>query len=115
MKRTILIFAIIIFYSICIFPQPVPGGGQGHGTNTNQLGGGAPIDGGLGILFILSICYSIKLKTTNDTIIKQMKKSQIGFFLQKRYSNLMTIYILNCFSYIYKNGIFFDGTFFKIY
>ncbi|MDP1622689.1 MAG: hypothetical protein Q8M08_10175 [Bacteroidales bacterium] len=37
-------------------PPPPPGGG--HGAGSNQPPAGAPLDGGLGILFILGTAYA---------------------------------------------------------
>jgi hypothetical protein len=37
-------------------PPPPPGGG--HGSGSNQAPAGAPIDGGLGILFVLGTAFA---------------------------------------------------------
>ena len=37
-------------------PPPPPGGG--HGSGNNQSPAGAPIDGGLGVLFILGTAFA---------------------------------------------------------
>ena len=61
MKKVVL-FITLIMINMSIYSQPIPSGGQGHGTTGNQPGGGAPIDGGLSILLVLSIAYVAKKK-----------------------------------------------------
>jgi len=60
MKKTILTIAIVIS-SICLYAQPVPPSGAGHGSGSNQpAGGGAPIDGGFSILLVLGAIWAAK-------------------------------------------------------
>ena len=62
-----LLFVLLSFNT---FSQPLPPGyPNGHGQTNNQPGGGAPIDGGFGILFSLSAAYGAKkvYKLIKDT------------------------------------------------
>lgn len=64
-----ILFAILSFNT---FSQPLPPGyPNGHGQTNNQPGGGAPIDGGFGILLVLSVFYGTKkvysLKVKSET------------------------------------------------
>jgi hypothetical protein len=58
--RKVLLFLAFLpgglfFYDLSADPptDPPPPPGGGHGTENNQTPAGAPIDGGLGILFVL--------------------------------------------------------------
>ncbi len=54
---TITLFLILPFIGMAqgSLPNnpPGPGGGAGHGSNNDQPGGGAPIDGGITMLMVL--------------------------------------------------------------
>ena len=58
MKKVILTITIILA-SICLYAQPVPPPSQ-NGQNGNQPGGGAPLDGGIGFLLLMSVAYGTK-------------------------------------------------------
>ena len=62
------IFLVIIFafLSITLIAQPLPPGGGAGGigppsqTGGNQVGGGAPLDGGLSILLIFGSAFAVR-------------------------------------------------------
>jgi len=65
MKKAIKIFTIAMLMAAPVFlfaqnpPHPNGGNAPGSGTNT-PVGGGAPIDGGIGILITLGAAYGLK-------------------------------------------------------
>lgn len=65
MKKYVFLITFLIINVLSLNSQPIPSGGQGHGTTNNQPGGGAPIDGGLGIILSLCLFYSIKKQKNN--------------------------------------------------
>lgn len=60
--RTLIITAIFALTSSILIAQgPPPPPSGGHGSSTNQpAGGGAPIEGGLGILLALGAAYGAR-------------------------------------------------------
>ncbi len=75
MKTSLKIFLFLFILAGSLFthdlyadlppdPPPPPGG---HGGGNNQQPGGAPIDGGLGILFVLGTAFAgLKLYKSNS-------------------------------------------------
>ncbi len=61
-KKIVLTMTIALFFMLPFIGMaqgtlpsnpPGPGGGAGHGSNGDQPGGGAPIDGGITMLLVL--------------------------------------------------------------
>ncbi len=62
MKKIILTIAIVLG-GLGVFAQPTPPTGSTGHTGAGQngpIGGGAPIDGGLSILLLMSVAYGAK-------------------------------------------------------
>lgn len=71
LQMTGLLFTMLMFANQTFADNPPPPP-SGHGTSGNQAPAGAPIDGGLGILLLLSGAYGThkiyKAKKQNESI-----------------------------------------------
>ena len=56
--KKIILTAIVVICSMVLFAQPLPP--TGNAGNQGPMGGGAPLDGGLSLLLLISAAYGGK-------------------------------------------------------
>ncbi len=56
----IILLSLMLAVSIVAISQPFPNGGNDPGPGNEQVGGGAPLDGGLSVLLIMAAVYALR-------------------------------------------------------